>query len=219
MCGPRDTEIECYGHEVLKPQPPTWRNVGKKRASANGVGWSASRVGREDNHAKPEMRARAPWSVGRFYTGRSARGPRGTGSKHCGHEVPKPQSPTWRGVGAGEPGPTAWLHVGREDNQANSGSAHVLRGRSDGSPRDEARSSREARNLDVAITTFTPNCRRPGAVSALSSLGQRRGVEREDNLAKSASARVLRGWSSVSPRGEKHARRLSRDSNAANKTY
>ena len=54
------------------------------------------------------QRARAPWAVGRFYTRRSTRGPRGTGFKHCGHEVPKPQSPTWRGVGAEEPRPTAW---------------------------------------------------------------------------------------------------------------
>ena len=54
------------------------------------------------------QRARAPWAVGRFSTGRSARGPRATGFESYGHDVSKPQPPTWRGVGEEEPRPTAW---------------------------------------------------------------------------------------------------------------
>ena len=52
--------------------------------------------------------ARAPWAVGRFSTGRSARGPRGIRFEVCCHISSKPQPPTWRGVGEEEPRPTAW---------------------------------------------------------------------------------------------------------------
>ena len=87
------------------------------RALANCVGWSALRVGREDNHAtsasarkrvarwpqrqprQVRQRACAPWAVGRFSTGRTTRGSRATGVRRGGHDAPKSQPPTWRDVG------------------------------------------------------------------------------------------------------------------------
>ena len=78
-----------------------------RRASANGVGRSAPRVGRADNHAKSAS-ARTPWAVGRFSMGRTARGARGTGLGIYRHEDPKPQPPTWRGCVEVEPRPMAW---------------------------------------------------------------------------------------------------------------
>ena len=82
----------------------------RRGASANGVGWSAPRVGRADNRAKHTQRAvtSAPWAVGWFFTRRSARGPRATGRKRDGYDGSKPQPPTERGVGGEEPRPTAW---------------------------------------------------------------------------------------------------------------
>ena len=55
------------------------------------------------------QRARAPWAVRRFCTGRSARGEGGgMGFGSYGHEDSKPQPPTWRGCVEVEPRPTAW---------------------------------------------------------------------------------------------------------------
>ena len=65
------------------------------------------------------------------------------------------------------------------------------------------------------ITTVQRRCRRPGAVSLTNSLGRRLGwsalrVRCEDNHAKFASARVLRGRTSGSPRGDARAGRVAR---------
>ena len=67
----------------------------RKRASANGVGWSASRVGREDNHAKSGSKRvlRGP-SAGSLRdeatTDRAARE-----STTVSMKFSKPPSPTW----------------------------------------------------------------------------------------------------------------------------
>ena len=53
---PRATGLEGDGYDGSKPHPLTWCGVGT-RASANGVGWSASRVGRADNRAKHAARS------------------------------------------------------------------------------------------------------------------------------------------------------------------
>ena len=82
--------------------------VSVKKSLGQRRGVERARVGREDNHAKSASAQRAPWAVGRFSTGRSARGPRATGVERCGYDVSKPQPPTWRGVGEEEPQPTAW---------------------------------------------------------------------------------------------------------------
>ena len=68
--------------------------------------------------------------------------------------------------------------VGREDNHTKSVSACVLRGQSVGSPRDEARVGRTARDPDDIITRLRPLSRRPGAASVKKCLSQRRGMER-----------------------------------------
>ena len=84
-------------------------------ASANGVRWSAPRVGRADNRAKHAARSdSALWAVGWLSTWRSARAPRATGLERDGYDGPKPQPPTWRGVGGEEPRPTAWGGARRE---------------------------------------------------------------------------------------------------------
>ena len=165
------------GHDVSKPQPPTWRGVGEEEprptawggarralaaktttpsppARACSVGGrpvlhgaKRARVARHGSQSgdheirsrsrrpgevsvkkslgqrrgvervarwprrqprQVRQRTRAPWAVGWFSTGRSARGPRATGVKRRYHDVSKPQPPTWRGVGEEEPRPTAW---------------------------------------------------------------------------------------------------------------
>ena len=64
----RATGLERGAYDGSKPQPPTARCM-CKGASANGVGWSASRVGRADNRAKSAARrVRALWAVGWFST-------------------------------------------------------------------------------------------------------------------------------------------------------
>ena len=127
------------------------------------------------------QRARAPWAVGRFSTGRSARGSRATGVKRGDYDVSKPQPPTWRGVGEEEPRPTAWGGARRAlaaktttpsppARACSVGGRPVLHG---------AKRARAARHGSQTLaTTFRSRSRRPGAVSVKKSLGQRRGVER-----------------------------------------
>ena len=74
-----------------------------RRAWANGVvaRWPRRQPG------QLRQRARAAWAVGRFSTGRSALKPRGTKFGCSDHDVYTQLPPTWRGVGAVEPRPTA----------------------------------------------------------------------------------------------------------------
>ena len=152
------------------------------RASANGVECSAQRVGLEDNHAKSASAC--------VLRGRSVGSPRGEAlSWAASHgtrklhwrcfEAAAVDMARWRcgrassnGVGWSSP------RVGREGNHAKSASARVLRGRSAGSPRGEARAGRAPRDSEASVTLFRSRSRRPGAVSVRKSLGQRRGVQR-----------------------------------------
>ena len=111
------------------------------------------------------------------------------------------------------------MRVGREDNHAKSASARVLRGRSAGSPRGEARTRCAPRESNAVVTEFRSRSRRPGAVSVKKSLGQQHRVSvshvcREDNHAKSTSVPVLRGPSAGSRGGEARTRRAPRGSHA-----
>ena len=72
------------------------------------------------------------------------------------------------GVGCGA------SRVAREDNRTKSASARVLRRRSAGFPRGEARSDPAARESNAVATTLRSRSRRPDAVSVRNSLGQRR---------------------------------------------
>ena len=54
------------------------------------------------------QRVRASWAVGRFPTGRNARGLHGTQPGSFGYVVSKPQPPIWRGCVEVEPRLTAW---------------------------------------------------------------------------------------------------------------
>ena len=54
------------------------------------------------------QRACAPWAMGRFSAGRSARGPLATELNSFGYKVSKPQPPTWRGVGDDKSRHTVW---------------------------------------------------------------------------------------------------------------
>ena len=113
----------------------------RRRASANGVGWSASRVGREDNHAKS--------ASARVLRGQSAGSPRGEAragraprSQTRCYDISKSQPPTWRGVGEEEPRPTAWGGARRAlaaKTTTPSLPARPCTVRSAGSPRGEAR--------------------------------------------------------------------------------
>jgi len=81
-------------------------SVKKSSGQRHGVGRVAHLPQRQPRQVR--QRARAPWAVGRFYMGRSARGSRGTGAERDGYDVLKLQPPTWRCVGEEEPRPTAW---------------------------------------------------------------------------------------------------------------
>ena len=81
------------------------KSLGQRRGVERAARWP------QRQQRQVRQRARAPWAVGRFSTGRSARGPRGTGLESFGHGVSKPQPPTWRGVVEEEPRPTAWGSV------------------------------------------------------------------------------------------------------------
>ena len=122
------------------------------------MGWSAPRVGLEDNHANT-LSARTLWAVGWFFMGRSARGLRATKYEIFGAGVAKPQPATSRGVGEEEPGPTAWDGVrpalaAKIDNHAKSAIARVLRGRMACFPRGEARAGCAARDSESSIMLF-----------------------------------------------------------------
>ena len=54
------------------------------------------------------QRACAPWAVGRFSTGRSARGPHATGAESFDYVALKARPPNWRGVVKEKPRPSAW---------------------------------------------------------------------------------------------------------------
>ena len=107
-CAPRATEIELFGYGNLKTQPPTWRGVGEEKPRPTA--WSGARptLPAKPTTPSPQRAVRAPWAVGWFSTGRSARGPRATELERFGYFVSKPQPPTWRGVGEEEPFPKAW---------------------------------------------------------------------------------------------------------------
>ena len=156
----------------------------RRRASTSGAGWSSPHVGHKDHHAttpSPPARACAPWTVNRFSTRQSARGPRATGFGGCGRDVPKPQPPTWRGVGeeasVHSVGWSAW-RVFCNDNYPKSASVRVLHGQSASSLRGEARAGRAARGPKAVATRLRNRRRCPGAVSVKNNLRQRRGVER-----------------------------------------
>ena len=124
----------------------------RKGASANGVGWSAPRVGCADKFVPSTQRAvRALRLVGWLSTGLSARAPHATGLNRDGYEGSKPQPPTGRGVGAKEPRSTARGGARRElDAQTTAPSAQraerVLCGRAAGSPPDLVRARRASRD-------------------------------------------------------------------------
>ena len=152
------------------------KSLGQRRGVERAARWPR----RQPRQVR--QRARAPWAVGRFSTGRSARGSRATELRSGGHGVSKPQPPTWRGVGEEEPRPTAWGGARRalaaKTTTPSPPARSVLRGRSAGSPRGEARAGCAPRKSNAVVTTFESRSRRPGAVSVKKSLGQRRGVER-----------------------------------------
>ena len=157
----------------------------RRGASANGVGWSALRVGHADNRAKHAAR-RDKCSVGGrlvLHVTKRARAARhGTRtSQQRRFEAAAADTARCRRRGASANG-VGWSapRVGHADNRAKHAARREqgLRGRSAGSPRDEARARRAPRDENESATTVRSRSRRHGAVSAQRSLGQRRGVER-----------------------------------------
>ena len=123
-----------------------------------------------NNHAKSALRgAHVSWAVGRYSTGRTARGPLVTRFERGGHDLPKLVPPTCRGVGAVEPRPTALrgvrLLLGHNTTMPSpqSGVWRVLYGRSVNIRRGEKRAGRAPRDSNgVVITNLTavlPSCR------------------------------------------------------------
>ena len=289
----RPRGIEHSGHDVPKPQPPTWRGVGEEEprptawdgarralaaktttpsppASACSVGRrpvlhgaKRARAARHGNeYGKRDVRSRsrrpgavsvkkslgqrrgveraarwprrqprqvrqsacAPWAVGRFSTGRSARGSRATEVRRGGHGVSKPQPPTCRGVGEEEPRPTAWggarpalaaktTTPSPPARKGSVGGRPVLHGAKRARAARHGSRTRRSRRLETAAADLR-RCR-CGRASANGVGWTAPRVGREDNHAKSASAHVLSGPSAGSPRGEARAGRAPRESNAA----
>jgi len=142
-------------------------------------GRSAPRVGPQHNHAKSALRgAHVSWAVGRYSTGRTARGPLVTRFERGVHDLPKLVPPTCRGVGAVEPRPTAWggvrLLLGDNTTMPSpqSGVWRVLYGRSVNIRRGK-RAGRAPRDSNwVATTNLTavlPSCRDGSAVEPRST--------------------------------------------------
>ena len=105
--GRRTTGIEHSGHDVPKPQPPTWHDVDEEEPrSRRGMERVARWPRRQPRQVR--QRARTLRAVGWFSTGRSARGPSATELGSIRYSILKPQPPTWRGIGAEEPWHMAW---------------------------------------------------------------------------------------------------------------
>ena len=195
-----------------------------RRASANGVGWSASRVGRADNRAKHAAR-RDKCSVGGRLVlhvtkrARAARhGTRTRRQRRFEAAAADKARCRWRGASANGVGWSA-PRVGRADNRAKHAarSACSVGGRLVLHGAKRARAARHGTDNETA-TTVRSRSRRPGAVSVEKSFGQRRGVERvaswprrQPRQARSAQRQVLCGRSAGYPRGGARARRAPRD--------
>ena len=101
----RATGITRGGHDVSKPQPPTWHDVGEKMPRPTA--WGGARRTLAAKTITPGPPARACY-VGRrpvLHGAKSAWLVHRSRTRCC--DVPKPQPPTWRGVGEEEPRPTA----------------------------------------------------------------------------------------------------------------
>ena len=126
------------------------------------------------------QRTRAPWAVDWFSTGRSARGPRGAEFGRGAYNVLKTRPPIGRGVSKKQPELTEWGGA-RPALAAKtitpSPPAHVFYGRSDSSPRGEARAGRATRDLEPMAMRIRRRSRRPSDVALNCCLGQRRAME------------------------------------------
>ena len=101
----------------------------------------------------------APWAIGRYSTGREARGPRAAKCVRGDHDLSKPVPPTCRGVGAVEPRPAtrgrarpALAH--NTTTPSPHCAARVLHGRSVETPQGEKRAGRASRNSYTVSATF-----------------------------------------------------------------
>ena len=105
--GPRGTGLGSYAREHATPDSPHGVNplkwsLGQRRGMESAPRWL------QRQPRKLSQRARAPWAVGRFSIGRSARGPRRTEFGSFEYDISKQQPPAWRGVGEDEPRHTVW---------------------------------------------------------------------------------------------------------------
>ena len=105
---PHATGLVTYVHDVLKPQPPTWRGVAEEESRPTAWVGARTALAAKTTTPSPPAHACAAWAADRLSMGRSARRPRGTGFGCCGHVVSQTQPPTWRGIGEEEPRPTVW---------------------------------------------------------------------------------------------------------------
>jgi len=107
---PRPTKFKHIDHGLPKTQPPTWRGVGEEESRPTTWGGACpgfvAKTTRQPRQV--HQRARAPWAVGRFSTGRSACEPRSLRFGSYGHDVSKPQPPSMLSVAEEKPRPMMW---------------------------------------------------------------------------------------------------------------
>ena len=149
-------------------------------SSANGMGWSALRVGCKDNHANSASAL--------VLRGRSASSPQGdareglgTGFGRYGHKGSKPKHPTWRGCVEVEPRPTAWdgARSALAANKTTPSPPARACSVGDWPLLHRAKRARAAGHGTRSFEYVVPKPQLPsGAVSVKKDLSQRHGVER-----------------------------------------
>ena len=177
-----------------------------RSSSGRRRGRSAPRIGPQHNNAKSALRgAHVSWAVGRYSSGRTARGPLVASIVRGGHDLPNLVPPTCRNFGAVELRPTAWGGVcpllGHNTTMPSpqSGVWRVLLGRLANTRQVEKRAGCAPRDSNGMATTslksVPPTCRGGDAAEPRpTALGGAPRVGRQHDHGKSALRGAHVSW-------------------------
>ena len=193
----------------------------RRRASAYGVGWSASRVGRKDNNAKSARKCvLRGWLAGSLRrearAGRARRGSKAmaTTSRSRSRRPGEGSAKKSLGQRRGASRVARWPR--RQPRQVRQQARALCADGRFSTRRSDRRSRGTGVNYSEHETTKPPSpaWRRVVQEAPRPTLwdGAHRALTREDNHAKSASKRALRGPSVGSPRSEATVGRTARES-------